>query len=489
VCLPGRTRPLLSQSRHSFVSHLCLVIYITPADPEYSQILPLYWIQNTKRSKIELQLDIDPLASVGGHFDQIKVNQKQTASITLDDCLACSGCVTSAETVLINQQSTAEFLENLSKGGKIYVVTISPHSLTAVANSVGLSLTETAERVAHFLKSLGVHYIFDSAFSSDIALLEAREEFVAKFRLGNGPILTSECPGWICYAEKTQGEKVLPFISSVKSPQQIMGSIVKTPLAARLGKSASEMYHLSVMPCYDKKLEASRPDFHVDADGTREVDCVITTGELVKLMEEKKCDLASYTDRERLDEFSAYGGEELKQLTHVGGVGSSGGYLDHIFRYAAKELFGEDITGPLQMKVGRNADVQEISLEKDGKTVLCFALAYGFRNIQNFVRKVKRNKCKYHYVEIMACPSGCLNGGGQIKHDIKELKAQRAFVDDLAELHNSRHTHELNDLEGVPKLYAEWVGGKPYSEEAQKLFHTQYHAVDSKEVNPLTIQW
>ncbi|KAJ7306103.1 hypothetical protein JRQ81_010469 [Phrynocephalus forsythii] len=221
-------------------------------------------------------------------------------------------------------------------------------------------------------------------------------------------MLASACPGWICYAEKTHGSFIIPYISTAKSPQQVMGSLVKGHLAQEQGLSPEQIYHVTVMPCYDKKLEASRPDFFIQQHQTREVDCVITSGWL--------CVIPSGSGPSRLFSghfplrFSCLSEEEL--VGHSGG--GSGGYLEHVYKYAAKELFGIQVE-ELEYKTLKNKDFQEVTLEKDGKTLLHFALAYGFRNIQNLVQKLKRGRSPYHYVEVMACPSGCLNGGGQIK--------------------------------------------------------------------------
>nr|CAG8550462.1 4021_t:CDS:2 [Entrophospora candida] len=169
--------------------------------------------------------------------------------------------------------------------------------------------------------------------------------------------------------------------------------------------------------CYDKKLEASRPDFFDENYQTRDVDCVITTGEVVKMFEEQNFNI-SESPEASLDSFSKLS-EDNEQLLSSGGS-SSGGYLEFIMKYAARELF--DITGidpdkeqGVVVKYGRNKDFKEVTLEVEGKPLLKFASAYGFRNIQNLVRKVKTGNSPYHYIEVMACPSGCINGGGQLK--------------------------------------------------------------------------
>ncbi|CAI9270233.1 unnamed protein product [Lactuca saligna] len=344
--------------------------------------------------------------------------------ISLKDCLACSGCITSAETVMLEKQSLDEFLSNINNG-KTVIISLSPQSRDSIAVHYGLSPLQVFKKLTTFFKSLGVKVVFDTSCSRDLSLIESCNEFISRYKQSNSddkesstsflPMISSACPGWICYAEKTLGSYVLPYISSVKSPQQSIGAIIKHHLCHKLGVRASEIYHVTVMPCYDKKLEASRDDFVFhDESGemTTEVDSVLTTREVLDLIQTKAVVDFMNLDESPVDKLLSNVSEEENLF---GVRGSSGGYADTIFRYAAKTLFDQDIKGPLDFKTIRNSDFQEVNLQVEGKTVLKFALCYGFRNLQNVVRKLKMGKCDYHYLEIMACPSGCLNGGGQLK--------------------------------------------------------------------------
>nr|XP_023472454.1 cytosolic Fe-S cluster assembly factor NARFL isoform X3 [Equus caballus] len=234
----------------------------------------------------------------------------EKAKISLDDCLACSGCVTSAETVLITQQSHEELRKVLDANKtsapgqqRLVVISVSPQSRASLAARFQLNPTDTARKLTTFFKKLGAHYVFDTAFSRNFSLLESQREFVRRFR-GQAdskqalPVLTSACPGWICYAEKTHGTLLIPHLSTARSPQQVMGSLVKDFFAQQQRLTPDKIYHVTVMPCYDKKLEASRPDFFSQEHQTRDVDCVITTaeehlhcgfiaGEVFKLLQEE----------------------------------------------------------------------------------------------------------------------------------------------------------------------------------------------------------
>ncbi|ETE66618.1 Cytosolic Fe-S cluster assembly factor NARFL, partial [Ophiophagus hannah] len=363
----------------------------------------------------------------------------EKAKITLNDCLACSGCITSAESVLITQQSHEELSRVLnankasSSPKKLVVVSVSPQSRASLAARFGMTPLDTAKKLTAFFKNLGVHFVFDTTFTRNFSLLENQREFVQRFqrRVEDKkalPMLAAACPGWICYAEKTHGSFIIPYISTTRSPQQIMGSLIKDHFAKQQSLTPDQIYHVTVMPCYDKKLEASRPDFFIEKHQTREVDCVITTGEVLKLLDQE--------------------GVSLLEVNPMP--------LDSI-----------------------NKDFQEVTLEKDGQTLLHFALAYGFRNIQNFVQKLKRGKLPYHYVEVMACPSaanpyfpGCLNGGGQIRAEGESSKDLLHRVERLYEMAQPEDP-EMNETIG--DLYDQWLGG-PTSQQAQSRLHTQYHA-------------
>lgn len=217
----------------------------------------------------------------------------QKVEITLQDCLACSGCITSAEGVLITQQSQEEVFKVLQENKELkaqeatadkarkIVFTISQQPIVSLAQRYGLSVEEAAKHLSGYLRQLGADYVLTTKVADDLALLECRNEFIERFRDNDPtkpfPMLSSSCPGWVCYAEKTHGNFILPYIATTRSPQQIMGVLVKQMLAQKLNVSSEKIYHVTVMPCYDKKLEASREDFFNEALNCKDVDCVITS--------------------------------------------------------------------------------------------------------------------------------------------------------------------------------------------------------------------
>ncbi|KAF9430217.1 hypothetical protein BGZ76_000915 [Entomortierella beljakovae] len=502
----------------------------------------------------------------------------ETATISLNDCLACSGCITSAESVLVTLQSQEE-LYSILKQNKIaietndpsthrtVVVSISPQTRASFAAKYNQTPLQIARKLTWFFKSLGVHSVFDTTFSRDLSLLETGREFVERYKKAvakgiikppnlNGPktngtepsggdmdvdtpqesvkprkriirrgaagvndepavvvetesaipMLASACPGWICYAEKTHGY-MLPYISETKSPQQIMGSMVKNHFGSQLGLTPNQVYHVCVMPCYDKKLEASRSDFYSDIFQTRDVDCVITSTEVEKMFTEQGYTTVDTLDMSMFGELDLDPGYNSVIKDPVTGAdhalirssgNASGGYLEYVMQYAAKVLFGiggvdvENAHG-VEVKTLRNSDFREVILEVPGtgEVLLKFAAAYGFRNIQNLVRKVKTGKSPYHFVEVMACPSGCINGGGQLKPEGDNytkisLKDWIVMVDQQYRNGVLARMPEENPV--LEQLYQEWLGGVD-TPKAREQLRTGYHAVEQNLVNPLAVNW
>ncbi|XP_053326626.1 cytosolic iron-sulfur assembly component 3 [Spea bombifrons] len=473
-------------------SHFSGVLQLTDLDdfigPSQDCIKPVKVEKKPGKAAAKIRIEDD-----GSYFQitQDGTSEKlEKAKITLNDCLACSGCVTSAESVLISQQSHEELYKVLrlnetedSSQHKLVVVSVSPQSRASLAAKFNLSVSDTAHKLTAFFKQLGVHHVFDTTFSRNFSLLENQEEFIKRFKRQKEektlPMLASACPGWICYAEKTHGSFIIPYISSTKSPQQVMGSLVKSHFAREKNLKPDQIYHVTVMPCYDKKLEASRPDFFSQEYETRDVDCVITTGEVMRMLEQERVSLSEVSSSPLDTLFSSAVDEE--PLGHGGG--GSGGYLEHIFKHAAQELFGVRVDH-ITYKPLKNKDFQEVTLEKDGKVVLQFALAYGFRNIQNLVQKLKRGRCTYHYVEVMACPSGCLNGGGQIR---AEGEASKDLLQRVEQLYETVRPELPEENRAVQHLYERWLGGRDSAQVVQTL-HTQYHAVEKVNTG-LNIKW
>ncbi|GAB7365499.1 hypothetical protein MBLNU230_g6572t1 [Neophaeotheca triangularis] len=418
------------------------------------------------------------------------------AEISLTDCLACSGCVTSAEAVLVSLQSHSEVLETLDKyeelkfggqavqtpgDGKIFVASVSPQTRASLAATYNVSEREAGHMIGQLLSGpyglraggkngSGFRWIIDTNAMREACLVAAADEvqqaLTTPVEGQKKPVLTSACPGWICYAEKTHPH-VLPHLSKLKSPQALTGTLMKSVLARKYGVPPEQIWHMAVMPCFDKKLEASRAELtsHTwhgqEGDAIRDVDCVITARELLMLAESRDIsfpclprkplarDYAPSFPDATLNRFlfSRARGQKRKrpetppEPDTPSAIGTSGGYLHHVLKTQQSLHPGST----LAVQRGRNADVADYTvLSPEGRELFRAARYYGFRNIQNLVRRLKPPKASritgavkrpagarrpgakagedmqagagdHAYVEVMACPGGCTNGGGQIK--------------------------------------------------------------------------
>jgi iron only hydrogenase large subunit-like protein len=423
------------------------------------------------------------------------------AQISLTDCLACSGCVTSAEAVLVSLQSHSEVLDTLNKyrefkapwlgngqeqengfghgqevDDRIFVATVSPQSRASLAATYNVSEREAGFMISQLLSGpyglraggkhgSGFTWILDTNALREACLVASADEVqqvLDKPAEGDTkkPVLNSACPGWVCYAEKTHPH-ILPHLSKLKSPQALSGTLVKSVLAKKFGVPPEKVWHLAVMPCFDKKLEASRKELtsHTwhgqEGDAIRDVDCVITARELLMLAESRNISFPCLP-KQRLSKqfvppfpdaiinrflFGRQRGQKRKQDdVDTTAIGTSGGYLHHVLKTQQAQNPGSSI----KFHRGRNPDVADYTVTNaEGKEIFRAARYYGFRNIQNLVRRLKPAKqsrmpgatrkpmgsarrpvaasagaaseADYSYVEVMACPGGCTNGGGQIK--------------------------------------------------------------------------
>ncbi|QPH00814.1 Cytosolic Fe-S cluster assembly factor nar1 [Epichloe festucae Fl1] len=444
----------------------------------------------------------------------------EAAQISLTDCLACSGCVTSAEAVLVSLQSHAEVLATLDgapalrvvradrdgdgawavegledEDAKLFVASVSPQTRANLAavwggrraseRQAGIMMDRLLLEGEKGLASGGKHkngfaWVLDTNVAREAALVLGADEVLgappAAPSTRPPPILSSACPGWVCYAEKTHPH-VLPHLSRVKSPQALMGTMLKTTLSRKLGIPPSRIWHLAVMPCFDKKLEASREELTdevwagsgLPGRGVRDVDCVITSKEILMLAESRgldffniPCDAAAAAAATTATTAASSSLAPVQQpfpdtILHdflfptrpprqgPRAAGTSGGLLHHVLQCKAARIPGAEI----QTTRGRNADVVEFVVAVDGEPVFKAARYYGFRNIQNLVRRLKPARpsrmpggkpfgsarrptgksasLEYGYVEVMACPGGCTNGGGQVKVDDPVVLARKQF--------------------------------------------------------------
>uniref|UniRef100_A0A8C1Y4I3 Nuclear prelamin A recognition factor n=1 Tax=Cyprinus carpio TaxID=7962 RepID=A0A8C1Y4I3_CYPCA len=363
-------------------------------------------------NKKQSEEGINSLQEKGVATGEVK-ESTSVQQVLLSACLSCDGCVSEDEGQRISQQNLEEINRVLALNKKcdtskhkILVVSVCPQSLPFFAIKFQLDVPAAAKKLCGFLKSVGVHYVFDTTVAASFSILESQREFVQRYRRKHHdsnamPMFTSSCPGWIRYAERVLGSLVTPHICTARSPQQIMGSLVKDFFARQQKLTPDQIFHVVVAPCFDKKLEAVREEFYKSILEIRDVDCVLTSGEILHLMEQSKVTVEE-VDSAPLDH--VFGETTDPGITRHEGRGSEG-FLEHIFKHAAKELFGLDVQ-EIVYKTLRNRDFQEVALERDGETLLQFAAVYGFRNIQTLVHRMRKGKVPYQLVEVLSCPGG-----------------------------------------------------------------------------------
>ncbi|KNC51847.1 cytosolic Fe-S cluster assembly factor NARFL [Thecamonas trahens ATCC 50062] len=396
------------------------------------------------------------------------------STISLSDCLACSGCITTAETVLVSAQSVTKLCEKLTATPKpeSIVFSFSSQALSGLALSSGLFSTGDAlARAARFcVEHVGARWVLDTELGRQLAESAVVDAVVsAKRTAGGGPagVLTSSCPGWICYAEKTHPE-ALPHVARVKSPQAMNGMLV----AEYLGAAPETTLHVAVMQCYDKKLEATRAEFTA-GDGLALVDLVLTVPEFEALMGEMGVSggLASMEPLPLTHEVAPLVDvdAETGRLRGVRAHGESDGYAERVLIRAAAALWG--LEGKAKFERVGNKDYQAASLSAgEGDARLAAATAFGFRNIQNVVNALGRGVLPYDVVEVQACPSGCLNGGGMPSAEDGSRAGRKAHLAALAELHRGVVDGEHSELAAVNAWLSE-------SERADELVAASFSAV------------
>nr|XP_046232552.1 nuclear prelamin A recognition factor isoform X2 [Scatophagus argus] len=436
----------------------------------------------------------DDPANSNQESDEVNGQAHEGSQLLLSACLSCDGCVSEEESLKISQQSLEEVERVLALNKrcdvskhKVLVASVCPQSLPFFAVKFGVDITGAAHKLCGFLKSLGVQYVFDTTLAAGFSILESQKEFIQRYRRRHHdshalPMFTSSCPGWIRYSERVLGSLVTPHICTARSPQQVMGCLVKDYFSKQQKLSPEKVYHVLVAPCFDKKLEAVREEFYNSLLETRDVDCVLTSGQIFCLMEQRKVSVEEL-DSVPLDHVLG----EAADVTLVRHEGrGSEGFLEHIFKHAAKELFGLDVS-EITYKNLRNRDFQEVTLERDGETLLQFAAVYGFRNIQTLVHRMRKGRVPYQLVEVLSCPGGCLSGRGQAEGE-GTGRVDKALVQQMEEAYTSLPVRLPEVNPALHTLYQDWLQGQD-SPQANTLLHTQYRNQSQSHTQPPHMQW
>jgi len=394
------------------------------------------------------------------------------------ECTYCGQCVAVCPTgALVEVDHTPQVIKALADPTKTVVVQTAPAVRAALGEEFGMAPgTLVTGKMAAALRRLGFDFVFDTDFAADLTIMEEGTEVldrISKFLAGDKnvklPILTSCCPGWVNFFEYHYPD-MLDIPSTARSPQQMFGSIAKSYFAEKIKVDRKDMVVVSIMPCVAKKYECARPEFAVD--GNPDVDYSISTRELAALIKRANLDLNKLPD----EDFDKPMGESTGAAVIFG---TTGGVIEAAVR-TAYEIFTKKSLSKVDFTQLRGLEgIRSASVDFDG-TEIKIGIAHGLGNARKLLDDIKAGKSEYHAIEIMACPGGCIGGGGQPLHhgNSEILKArQRAIYQEDANK-PIRKSHENPD---ILKLYEEFLG-KPLSDKAHHLLHTHYFDKSQKTI-------
>ncbi len=406
---------------------------------------------------------VHALTAYGRGFNVI-VAPAEMQPLAESNCTYCGQCVSVCPTAALTGHGyIQETWAALFDPTKTVVVEVAPAIRAAIGEEFGIPLgTPVTGKLVAGLRRLGFDAVFDTTFGADLTIVEEAKEIIGRVTKNeNLPILTSCCPGWINFL-KYQFPNLKYMPSSCKSPQQMVGTVAKTYYARKIGVKPEDMTVISVMPCLAKKYEAARPE-HC-ASGARDVDYVITTRELAKMLKEGGIDLRHMDD----EEFD----NPLGESTGAGVIfGATGGVLEAALRTVYEEVTGQELTDVNFAAVRGLKDVREAAIDLGGKTINV-AVASGLGNARKLLENIENGTSKYDVIEIMACPGGCINGGGQ-PYSNERLETIQARTRALYQIDDKASMRKSHENPSVIKLYEEFLG-EPGGHKAHELLHTEY---------------
>ena len=384
------------------------------------------------------------------------------------DCSLCGQCITHCPVgALSERDDTSKFWEAIADPEKTVVVQIAPAVRTAWGEVFGLKDKDaTVGKIVDALKKMGADYVFDTSFSADLTIMEEANEFVHRYTnglIGDRPMFTSCCPGWVRFI-KSQYPRMTKSLSTAKSPQQMFGAVMKSYFAEKIGVKPENMVSVSIMPCVAKKGEREMELFHGEYAG-HDVDIALTTRELTRLIR------AAHIDPKSLEDVIA--DRPMGDYSGAGVIfGTTGGVMEAALRTAysviKKENPPADAFKPVRSKAFQENDGTIEATFKIDDIELNIAVVSGLGNTRKLLNKIERGEAKYDFVEVMACPGGCVGGGGQPVKDGYELAFNRGkklyFLDEKSEI---RYSHENRDIIALYNEYFE----KPLSHKSHALLH------------------
>lgn len=413
--------------------------------------------------------DVQGIAALtyAGRSSDIVVTTAFNKPMEATDCILCGQCSLVCPTgAIVEKDDTQKVLDALQDPQKHVIVQVAPSVRVALGDAFGLEpgAIVTGQMVTA-LKLLGFDKVFDTNFGADLTIMEEGHEFL--HRLENGgvlPMMTSCSPGWVNYMEKHFPE-CIGHLSSAKSPMSMFGAIAKTYYADKAGLRPQEIVAVSIMPCTAKKFEAARPE--MGRDGYQDVDVVLTTRELIKLIKYVGLSIGKLPEQD----FDS----PLGLSTGAGAIfGATGGVMEAALRTVYEKVTGKPLEKLDFMEVRGFEGIKECIVSLPGREVR-IAVAHTLKNARIIMEQVKKGVSPYDFIEIMACPGGCIGGGGQPIGTTNAIRKKRMAA--LYEIDRNlplRKSHENPDIQ---TLYKEFLG-EPLGEKAHELLHTHYHKVD-----------
>lgn len=392
------------------------------------------------------------------------------ANLADSPCVRCGQCAAHCPVGAIYEaHSSRKVWDRLADREYTTVAQIAPAVRVALGEEFGLPPGAiSTKKIYAALRRIGFKYVFDTNFSADLTIMEEGTEFIGRLLKGKGdiPLFTSCCPAWVDYAEKNCHD-LLPNISTSKSPQQMMGSMIKTYWAQKAGLDPAKIFSVSIMPCTAKKYECKRND-DMKSSGFQDVDTVLTTRELARFIKQAGIDFNLLEEEEADNPLGPYSG--------AGTIfGATGGVMEAAIRTAYAVIVGKEL-GDINFTPARGLkDVKEAKVDVNG-TEVRIAVVHQLGNVEEVLAKVREAKAAkkeppYHFIEVMACRGGCVAGGGQPYGATDEVRAQRAaglYTDD--EQSDIRVSHKNPNVQAI---YSEFLK-EPNSEKAHHLLHTHY---------------
>ena len=385
-------------------------------------------------------------------------------------CVSCGQCIVNCPTgAIYEKDDTAKVLEAINDPEKFVVVHTAPSIRVTLGECFGMHIgTNVQGKMVAALRRLGFDKVFDTDFGADLTIVEEANEFLGRVQNGGVlPMITSCSPGWIKYCEHYYPD-MLDHLSTCKSPQQMSGAIIKTWYAEKMGIDPKDIVVVGIMPCTAKKFETKRDD--QAASGYPDVDYSLTTRELGRMIESAGIYFKHLPD----EEFDNPLGDSTGAAVIFG---ATGGVMEAALRTAVEKLSGDELKSLDFTEVRGTDGIKEASYTVNGMEVKVCVVS-GLANANTIMEKVKNGTADYHFIEIMGCPGGCVNGGGQpIQHAVVrnfvDLRARRAAA--LYEADKDMSLRKSHESEAVKRIYDEFLG-EPGSHKAHEVLHTSYVA-------------